>query len=99
MMRSSRSGNDASRENQLGLHTMLPTQNVTLSGVHNNIQLIDLICNYLMNKNQENQPELVVTGKYPTQVKVWANSTLQREDLKTNHQEVDAVVILPSQVV
>ena len=34
--RSSRSDNDASRKHQLGLHTMLPTQN-------NKIQLINLI--------------------------------------------------------
>ena len=94
MVRSSRSGNDASRENQLGLHTMLPTLNVTLSVVHNMVQLIDLICHYLVNNNQDNQPKLVVTGTYPTLVKVWANSTLQREYLKTNHEEADVVVIL-----
>ena len=38
--------------------------------------------------------ELVITGKYPTQVKVWANSTLQREYLKTIHEEADVVVIV-----
>ena len=94
MVRSSRSGNDASRENQLGLHTTLPTQNVTLNVVHNKVQLIDLICHYLMNNNLDNQPKLVVTGKYPTLVNVWANSTLQREYLKTNHEEAAVVVIL-----
>ena len=94
MMRSIRSGNDASRENQLGLHTTLPTQNVTLSVVHNKVQLIELICHYLMNNNQDNRPKLVVTGKYPTLVKLWANSTLQREYLKKTHEESDVVVIL-----
>ena len=94
IMRYSRSGNDASRENQPGLHTTLPTQNVTLSVVDNKVQLIDLICHYLMNNNQHNQPKLVVIEKYPTLLKVWANSTLQREYLKTNHEEADVVVIL-----
>ena len=94
IMKSSRSGNDASRDNQLGLHTTLPTQNVTLSVVHNNVQLIHLICHYLMNDNQDNKHKLVITGKYPTLVKVWVNSTLQREYLKTNHEEADVVVIL-----
>ena len=64
---------------------------MTLSVVHNKLQLIDLICHYLMNNNHDNQPKLVVTGKYPTLVKVLANSTLQREYLKKNH---DVVVIL-----
>ena len=82
MMRSSRSSNDASREHQL--HTTLPTQKVTLNVAHK-VQLIDLICHYLMNNSQDNQTKLAVAGKYATLVNVWANCTLQR-DLKTNHE-------------
>ena len=48
MTRSSRSGNDASRKHQLSLHTTLPTQKVVLTVVHNKVQLINLICNYLI---------------------------------------------------
>ncbi len=79
IMRSSRSGNDSSRENQLGLHTTLPYKKVTFSVVHNKVQLIDLIFHYLINHIQDNQPKLVVTGQYSTLVKVWDNSILQRE--------------------
>ena len=61
MMRSSRSGNDASREHQPSL---LPSKKVTLNVVHNKVQLIDLICHYLMNNKQDNQPKLVITGRY-----------------------------------
>ena len=94
LMRSSRSGNVASREHQPSLHTTLPIQKVALNVVHNKVQQIDLICHYLMNNNQDNQTELVITGIYPTQVKVWANSTIQREYLKTIHEEADVVVIV-----
>ena len=75
MMRSSRSGNDASREHQLSLQTTLPTQKVTLNVVHNKVQLIELICHYLINNNEDNQTKLVIT-QYPTLVKVWANSAI-----------------------
>ena len=55
MTRSSPSGNDASRKHQLSLHTTLPTQKVVLTVVHNKVQLINLICNYLINHIHDNQ--------------------------------------------
>ena len=64
----------------------MPTQKVTLIVVHNKI---DLICHYL-----PNQTKLVITGKYPTLVKVWANSTLQIDDLKTDLDEADVVDVV-----
>ena len=80
MTRSSRSGNDASRKHQLSLHTTLPTQNVALNVVHSKVQLINLICHYLINPN-------------PTPVQVWNNFNLQREYLKTNHEEADVIIV------
>ena len=74
MTKSNRSGNDASRKHQLSLHTTLPTKNVALNVVHNNVQLINFICHYLINPN-------------PTPVQVWNSFSLQREYLKTNHEE------------
>ena len=65
MTRSSRSGNDASRKHQLCLHTTLPTQKVALNIVHNKVQLINLICHYLIYPN-------------PTPVQQWNNFSLQR---------------------
>ena len=80
MTKSSRSGNDASRKHQLSLHTTLPTQNVTLNVVHNKVQLINFICHYLINPN-------------PTPVQVWNSFSLQREYLKTNHEEADVIIV------
>ncbi len=80
MTKSSRSGNDASRNNQLSLHTTLLTQNVALNVVHNKVQLINFICHYLINPN-------------PTPLQVWNSFSLQREDLKTNHEEADVIII------
>ena len=68
MTRSSRSGNYASRKHQLSLHTTLPTQKVVLTVVHNKVQLINLIFNYLINHIHENQTKLVITGQDPTPV-------------------------------
>ena len=93
MTRSSRSGNDASRKHQLSLHTSLPTQKVVLTVVHNKVQRINLICNYLINHIHDNQTKLVITGQYPTPIQVWNNGTIQREDLKTNHGEADVIIV------
>ncbi len=82
MTKSSRSGNDDNRKHQLSLHTTLPTQNVTLSVVHNKVQLINFICHYLINPNPN-----------PTPVQVWNSFSLQREYLKTNHEEADVIIV------
>ena len=65
---------------QLSLHTSLPTHNVALKVVHNKVQLISSICHYLINPN-------------PSPVQVWNNCSLQREDLKTNHEESDVIIV------
>ena len=93
MTRSSRSGNDASRKHQLNLHTTLPTQKVVLTVTYNKEQLIDLICQYLVNHIVINQTKLVITGKDPTPVQVWINGTVQRQDLRTHHEEADVIII------
>ena len=93
MTRSSRSGNDASRKHQLNLHTTLPTQKVVLTVTYNKEQLIDLICQYLVNHIVINQTKLGITGKDPTPVQVWINGTVQRQDLRTHHEESDAIII------
>ena len=89
MTRSSRSGNDASRKHQLNTaHTK--------GGPHCNLQqekLINLICLYLVNHIVINQTKLVITGKDPTPVQVWINGTVQRQDLRTHHEEADVIII------
>ena len=93
MTRSSRSGNDASRNHQLSLHTTLPTQKVVLTVVHSKVQLINLICNNLINHIHDNKTKLVITGQDPTPVQVWNNGTIQREYLETNHEEADVIIV------
>ena len=93
MTRSSRSGNDASRKHQLNLHTTQPTQKVILTVTYNKEQLIDLICQYLVNHIVINQTKLGITGKDPTPVQVWINGTVQRQDLRTHHEEADVIII------
>ena len=68
MTRSSRSGNDGSRKHLLNLATILPAQKVVLNITYNKIQLIDLICQYLVNHIVNNYTKLVITGKDPTPV-------------------------------
>ena len=68
-------------------------QKVVLNVAYNKVQLIDLICQYLMTHIVDNQTKLVITGKDPTPVQVWNNSTLQRQDLKTHHEEADVIII------
>ena len=93
MTRSSRSGNDASRKHQLSLQTKLPAQKVVLNFTYNKVQLIELICKYLTEHIVDNQNKLVITGKDPIPVQVWDNSTLQRLDLETHHEEADVIII------
>ena len=57
------SDNDASRKHQLSLHTTLPIQNVTLNVMHNRVQLIRLICHYMINRINDNLSKLVTTVK------------------------------------
>ena len=46
-----------------------------------------------MNHIVINQTKLVITGKDPTPVQVWINGTVQRQDLRTHHEEADAIII------
>ena len=69
---SSRAGNDPSQKHHLTLHTTFPVQQVVLDVVYNNS-----ICHYLMNHIVDNRTTLVITGKDPTPVQVYNNSTLQ----------------------
>ena len=46
-----------------------------------------------MNHIVINQSKLVITGKDPTPVQVWINGTVQRQDLRTHHEEADVIII------
>ena len=80
MARSSRSGNDASRKDHLSLRT-IGSQRSAQQGTTDCFDMSVFLINHI----QGNQTKLVITEKDPRPVQVWKNSTLQREDLKTNH--------------
>ena len=60
---------------------------------YNKVQLIDLICQYLSENIVDNQNKLEISGKKPTPVQVWNNSTVQRLDLKIHQEEADVIII------
>ena len=93
MTRCSRAGNDPSRKHHLDLHTTLAAYKVVLNVVYNKVQLINSICQYLMNQIAYTQTKVVITAKHPIPVQVCNNSTLQRPDLKTHHEEADVIII------
>ena len=64
-----------------------------LTVTYNKEQLIDLICQYLVNHIVINQTKLVITGKDPTPVQVWIHGTVKRQDLKTHHEDADVIII------
>ena len=53
---------DANRKHQVILQMTL-TQNVALNVVYNKVQLINLVCHYLINHIKNNRTKLVTTGK------------------------------------
>ena len=50
-----RSGQQASRRHKLSLHTPLPSQNIVLTVTENKVQLIDIICQYLIESSQQDK--------------------------------------------
>ena len=107
--RNSRAGKKASRVHKLRSDTPLPPQQVVLNVSKNKIQLIEIICDQLIEKVQERQqksqkkPEhvirntLVVTSSHPVPIEVCKGIIIHREDMRTTHEEAD--VILAQQMV
>lgn len=93
MARATRSGANASRHHELTLQTPLPAQKVVLNVPYNKVQLIDIICEYLIEHVVDNDTKLVITGKDPTPIELWNNTTIRRCDMKTTHEEADVIII------
>ena len=79
MTRRSRAGNDPSGKHHIDLHTTLPAYKVVLNVVYNKVQLINSICQYLMNHIVDNQTKLVITEKDP--LPVHATIPLSRDQI------------------
>ena len=92
--RTTRAGKEASRRHKLDLHTPLPVQKVVLNVTENKMQLIKLICTYIMEHAEllaENR--LVLTGQDPTPIEVFDGKVTLRHDLRTTHEEADVVIV------
>ncbi len=100
IMRTFRAGKDASRQHELSLLTPHPSQKVCLTVTKNKVQLTNLIWVYLRKHHDllpQNGKALVVTGSEPTPMQVIDGQVMERQDLRTTHEEAD--VIIAQQVV
>ena len=94
--RTSRAGNNASRQHQLSNLTPLPPQKFCLTVTQNKLQLINLICMFLRERHDllpQNRNLLVVTGAEPTPMEICDGSIRERPDLRTTHEEADVIII------
>jgi len=87
-----------SRKHQLHRTTKLPAQKVILSSVENKKQLIQLICDELIqdrlfHQESTQRHKLVVTGEDPCPIEVSMEEKRSRFDLETHHEEADIIII------
>jgi len=93
--RAARAGEEASRRHRLQLHTPLPPQTVVLTVTENKVQVIDLICQDLIQKAQDepNEHSLVITFTESVPVVIQGGIVFRRQDLMTCHEEADVIII------
>ena len=91
--RSNRAGKNVSWKHQLTLQTQLPAQKVVLTVPHNKKQLIDLICQYLINNVSCESTRLTITGDQPTPIQLYENTVTNRADLRATHEEADVIMV------
>ena len=75
---------------QLSHHTTLPTQNVARNIIHNTVHLILYVIIWLTTLRTI---KLNWWLQKKTPVQVWNKFSLQREYLKTNYEEADAIIV------
>ena len=82
---------------KLSLQTPLPPQKVVLTVTENKIQLIDIICEQLVEIYQaehvQDAHRLVITGKKVVPVEVFKGIAINRNDFKTFHEEADVIIV------
>ena len=95
--RGARAGKHATRRHQLGLQSPLPPQKVVLTVIDNKVQLLDLLCEQLIEKvRKEGKPakhKLIVTSRDPSPIELYSGHSRQRDDLKTSHEEADVIMV------
>ena len=89
---------EAAREYKLTMNASLVQQQVVISVTKNKVQLIDLICEELQQLDDVPlNTSMVITGISPVPMEVRSDALVQRFDLKTTHEDADAII--PQQVV
>lgn len=76
----------------------LPPQKVVLTVSDNKKQLIDIICNELIENKSFHQgftqnSKLVITGSNNTPIEIKHGVVIQREDMSTSHEEADCIIV------
>ena len=65
---------------------------MALNVVHTKVQLVNLICHYLINHIKDNQTKMLITGENLHRYK-YGTISVSRQDLKTNHGEADVIIV------
>ena len=95
--RGSRGGKHATRRHHLNQSSPLPPQKVVLTVNENKIQLIDIICNSLVDNclasGEPVQHKLVVSGRDPIPIELFCGYQFHRADLRTTHKEADVTMV------
>jgi len=92
--RSNGPGQTAGLRHRLNPASPLPPQKVIITVVENKVQLIDIICAELVNKELCGHHKLVITGKDSKPVEVAKDICRERLDLETFHEETDVIMVL-----
>ena len=92
--RNARAG-DASRKHKLNLSTPLPPQKVVLTVTENKVQLIALICGFIVEHGKQlpDESHLVITGFAPEPLDMCNGEVITRNDLTTRHEEADTIMV------
>ena len=95
--RGARGGKHATRRHHLNESSPLPPQKVVLTVNENKIQLVDIICNYLVENclasGEPVQHKIIVSGRDPVPIELICGHQFHRPDLRTTHEEADVTMV------
>ena len=95
--RGARGGKHATRRHHLNQSSALPPQKVVLTVNENKVQLIDIICDYLVEKclasGEPVKHRIFVSGREPIPTELFCGHQFNRPDLRTTHEEADVTMV------
>ena len=95
MTRSKRAGTKVTRKYHLHLESILPPQHVVLKMQENKVQLLQILCEHLLQQGSSigRLHKLVVTSQQSVPVQVTNNRSEPRLEFKTDHEEADVIIV------